>query len=65
MTPAASVSGLLLAHPKSRYFAVGRIGSDQVEAYAARKGIPVEEAERWLAPNLAYEPSRGPVTAAT
>ena len=57
MTPAASVSGLLLAHPAARYFAVGRIGRDQVEDYAARKGVTVEEAEYWLRPNLAYEPA--------
>jgi len=57
MTPAASVSGLLLAHPAARYFAVGRIGRDQVEDYAARKGVPVGEAEYWLRPNLAYDPT--------
>jgi 5-methyltetrahydrofolate--homocysteine methyltransferase len=52
MTPAAAVSGLYLAHPRSRYFAVGRIGRDQLADYAGRKGIPVAEAERWLAPSL-------------
>ncbi len=57
MSPAASVSGFYFAHPDSRYFAVGKIGRDQVVDYAARKGMSVEEAERWLAPNLAYEPS--------
>ena len=57
MTPAASVSGLCLSHAEARYFNVGRIGSDQVEAYAARKGAAVEEVERWLAPNLAYDPA--------
>ena len=56
MMPAASVSGLYFAHPQSRYFAVGKIGRDQVEDYARRKGMTVEEVERWLAPNLAYEP---------
>ena len=56
MTPAASVSGLCFAHPESRYFAVGRIGSDQVEDYAKRSRMPVAEIERWLAPNLGYEP---------
>jgi 5-methyltetrahydrofolate--homocysteine methyltransferase len=56
MLPAASVSGLYLAHPDARYFAVGRIGRDQVESYAARKGLAVAEIERWLGPNLAYEP---------
>ncbi len=54
MTPAASVSGLYFAHPESRYFAVGKIGRDQVKALAARKGISLEEAEKWLRPNLAY-----------
>jgi len=44
-------------HPEARYFSVGRIGRDQVEDYAARKGIDLAEAERWLRPNLAYEPS--------
>ncbi len=65
MTPAASVSGLYFAHPASRYFTVGRIGADQVAAYAARKGLPVEEIERWLAANLAYDPAgaRAPVAA--
>ena len=58
MTPAASVSGLYLAHPESRYFAVDRITRDQVEAYAARKGMPVSEIEKWLAPNLGYEPGQ-------
>jgi 5-methyltetrahydrofolate--homocysteine methyltransferase len=55
MTPAASVSGLYFAHPLARYFTVGRIGRDQVESYAARKGIGVEETERWLRPNLGYD----------
>jgi 5-methyltetrahydrofolate--homocysteine methyltransferase len=58
MTPAASVSGIYLAHPEARYFSVGRIGRDQVEDYAARKGISVAEAERSLRPNLAYEPAK-------
>jgi 5-methyltetrahydrofolate--homocysteine methyltransferase len=55
MTPAASVSGLYFAHPQARYFTVGRVGRDQVEDYAARKGVRVEEAERWLRPNLGYD----------
>ena len=55
MTPAASVSGLYFAHPSARYFNVGRIGRDQVEDYARRKGVPILEMERWLAPNLAYD----------
>jgi 5-methyltetrahydrofolate--homocysteine methyltransferase len=56
MTPPASVSGLLFGHPRARYFAVGRIGRDQVADYAKRKGVPVAEAEYWLRPNLAYDP---------
>ncbi|HXR11242.1 MAG TPA: vitamin B12 dependent-methionine synthase activation domain-containing protein, partial [Gaiellaceae bacterium] len=61
MTPAASVSGIYLGHPEARYFSLGRVGRDQVEDYAARKGVPVAEAERWLRPNLAYEPQPVPV----
>jgi 5-methyltetrahydrofolate--homocysteine methyltransferase len=57
MLPAASVSGLYFAHPEARYFNVGRIGRDQVESYARRKGMAVEEVERWLGPVLAYEPA--------
>ncbi len=56
MAPAASVSGLYFANPAARYFTVGRIGQDQVEDYARRKGMDVSEVERWLAPNLAYDP---------
>ena len=56
MLPAASVSGLYFAHPHARYFAVGKIGRDQVAAYAVRKGMAVEEVERWLSSNLGYEP---------
>ncbi len=56
MTPPAAVSGIYLAHPLSRYFSVGRLGLDQVEDYASRKGQSVEEAERWLGPNLGYVP---------
>jgi 5-methyltetrahydrofolate--homocysteine methyltransferase len=55
-TPAASVSGIYLAHPQARYFSVGRVGRDQVADYAERKGVPLAEAERWLRQNLAYEP---------
>ena len=57
MTPAASVSGIYLAHPDARYFSVGRIGRDQVEDYAARKRVSPAEVERWLRPNLGYEPA--------
>ncbi len=58
MLPAASVSGIYIQHPEARYFAVGPITRDQVEDYAARMGQSVEEAERWLSPNLAYEPKK-------
>jgi 5-methyltetrahydrofolate--homocysteine methyltransferase len=54
--PGASVSGIYLGHPSARYFAVGRIGRDQVEDYAARRGSDLATAERWLRPNLAYDP---------
>jgi 5-methyltetrahydrofolate--homocysteine methyltransferase len=60
MTPAAAVSGLYFAHPKARYFAVGKLGRDQIAEYAQRKGMPLAEMERWLAPNLAYEPENEP-----
>jgi len=56
MQPAAAVSGIYLAHPKARYFSVGRVGRDQVVDYAARKDMALDELERWLAPNLGYEP---------
>jgi 5-methyltetrahydrofolate--homocysteine methyltransferase len=59
MTPAASVSGIYLAHPQARYFTVGRIGRDQVEDYARRKGVSAASVERWLTPNLGYELVRG------
>jgi 5-methyltetrahydrofolate--homocysteine methyltransferase len=53
--PAASVSGWYLAHPAAKYFAVGRIGRDQVEDYARRKGVSVATVERWLASALGYD----------
>ncbi len=56
MLPAASVSGLYIQHPEARYFNVGQIGKDQLEDYARRLGESVTEAERWLRPNLAYDP---------
>ncbi|MFB9069367.1 methionine synthase [Pseudofulvimonas gallinarii] len=56
MLPTAAVSGYYFSHPESRYFVVGRIGRDQVEDYAARKGRPVADVERWLAPILDYDP---------
>ena len=58
MWPAAAVSGLYFSHPESRYFGVGKIERDQVADYAARKGWTLEEAERWLAPILNYDPKR-------
>ena len=57
MTPAASVSGLYFSHPDARYFNVGRIGRDQALSYAERKGVPIDEVERWLSSNLSYEAS--------
>ena len=54
MWPAASVSGIYLAHPESRYFDVGRLSREQVEDYARRKGIPMADAERLLSPRLGY-----------
>jgi 5-methyltetrahydrofolate--homocysteine methyltransferase len=56
MWPGSSVSGLYFAHPDSRYFTLGKIDRDQVADYAARKGMPVPEVERWLGPNLNYDP---------
>eukprot|EP00112_Aurelia_sp_Birch-Aquarium-sp1_P008124 Seg1891.10 transcript_id=Seg1891.10/GoldUCD/mRNA.D3Y31 product="hypothetical protein" protein_id=Seg1891.10/GoldUCD/D3Y31 len=55
MNPAASVSGLYFAHPKSHYFSTGKICKDQIEDYARRKNVPVKEIERWLSPVLAYD----------
>ncbi len=57
MWPGSSVSGLYIAHPDAHYFGVARIERDQVEDYAARKGMPVREVERWLAPILNYAPA--------
>ena len=54
MLPTAAVSGFYFSHPQSQYFGIGRIGRDQVEDYAKRRGVSVEQAERWLAPNLGY-----------
>jgi 5-methyltetrahydrofolate--homocysteine methyltransferase len=55
MTPTAAVAGLYFAHPKSKYFMVGKVGKDQVEDYAKRKSMPLNEVERWLRPILGYE----------
>jgi 5-methyltetrahydrofolate--homocysteine methyltransferase len=57
MWPGSSVSGLYFAHPESRYFSLGKIGRDQVVDYAERKGMSVAEVERWLGPNLNYDPA--------
>jgi 5-methyltetrahydrofolate--homocysteine methyltransferase len=56
MSPGAAVSGYYFSHPDSRYFGVAEIGRDQVSDYAERKGMTLEEAEKWLSPNLAYDP---------
>jgi 5-methyltetrahydrofolate--homocysteine methyltransferase len=56
MTPGASVSGIYFSHPEAKYFNVGRVNRDQISSYARRKGVPTREAEKWLAPNLAYDP---------
>ena len=55
MTPAASVSGFYFSHPQAKYFNVGRIGRDQIESYAKRRGVAVEDVEKWLSANLAYD----------
>jgi 5-methyltetrahydrofolate--homocysteine methyltransferase len=57
MTPAASVSGLYLSHPRAKYFNIQRVGQDQVEDYARRMGTSVSEVEKWLRPVLAYDPT--------
>jgi Methionine synthase I, cobalamin-binding domain len=62
MLPASSVSGLYFAHPESRYFAVGKIGRDQVLDYHVRKQMPLEVVERWLSPNLNYDPDEAGAT---
>ena len=58
MYPASSVSGLYFWHPEAKYFNVGKLNRDQIEEYAGRKKMPLEEIERWLAPSLAYEPAK-------
>lgn len=60
MMPPASVSGMYIGHPAARYFSVGKLGRDQVEDYARRKGLPFSEVERWLHANLAYDPDATP-----
>lgn len=61
MTPTSSVSGFYFGNPESKYFGLGKIGEDQVESYAKRKGVSKEQAEKWLSPNLAYNPQLHPV----
>ncbi len=61
MWPGASVSGLYFSHPDSKYFAVGKVGRDQVQDYQRRKGMALEEVEKWLGPYLAYDPARAEV----
>ena len=56
MVPTAAVSGLYFSHPESRYFAVGKINLDQVEDYARRKDMEIKDMQKWLNPNLAYDP---------
>ena len=63
MWPGSSISGLYFAHPQSRYFTLGKIGRDQVEDYAARKAMTIAEVERWLGPNLNYDPAPSLATA--
>ena len=62
MSPSSSVSGLYFSNPKASYFGVGKINKDQVIDYASRRGISIEEAEKWLAPNLSYSPKEGSIT---
>jgi len=57
MWPGSSVSGLYFAHPQSKYFAVGKLGRDQLLDYHARKGMTLQETEKWLGPWLNYEPA--------
>jgi 5-methyltetrahydrofolate--homocysteine methyltransferase len=57
MWPGSSVSGLYFSHPEAKYFAVGKLGRDQVADLAGRKGMALPEAERWLGPWLAYDPA--------
>jgi 5-methyltetrahydrofolate--homocysteine methyltransferase len=58
MWPGSSVSGLYFAHPESKYFAVGKLGRDQVLDYHLRKGLTLQEVERWLGPYLNYDPAK-------
>jgi len=63
MWPGSSVSGLYFAHPESKYFAVGKLGRDQMLDYHFRKGMTLQEIEKWLGPYLNYEPAKASETA--
>ena len=58
MYPAASVSGFYFSHPQAKYFSVGKLKHDQIQDYAKRKGMEVSVVERWLSPNLGYDPDK-------
>ena len=58
MSPSSSVSGFYFSHPESSYFGIGKINKDQVEDYAKRKGVSIQDAEKWLGPNLSYSPKK-------
>jgi 5-methyltetrahydrofolate--homocysteine methyltransferase len=64
MWPGSSVSGLYFAHPESKYFAVGKLGRDQMLDYHLRKGMTLQEVEKWLGPYLNYDPPKAPATSA-
>ncbi len=64
MLPASSVSGLYFNHPEAKYFGIGKLNRDQVEDYARRKNMPIDQVERWLAPNLDYDPAPLPAKSA-
>jgi 5-methyltetrahydrofolate--homocysteine methyltransferase len=64
MWPSAAVSGWYFSHPEAQYFGIGRIERDQVVDYARRKGMELGQMERWLAPNLAYDPAKAAAAAA-
>ena len=63
MWPGSSVSGIYFAHPESRFFSLGKIARDQVEDYQRRKGMNLNDVERWLGPNLNYDPEDEPAEA--
>jgi 5-methyltetrahydrofolate--homocysteine methyltransferase len=64
MWPGSSVSGLYFSHPESKYFAVGKLGRDQVLDYHLRKGMTLQEVEKWLGPYLNYDPAKAATTVA-